>query len=60
MSTTRLAAKAGLSRAIISFVEPELRNPKLEALLRICSVLTVDLAEILREAAAKATKAHRR
>jgi len=56
LSMTELAARAGLSRAMISFVEHELRNPTLETLLRMSMVLKVDLADILRKAAIEAAK----
>lgn len=47
---TVLAAKAGLSLAMISFIERELRNPTLETLLRITIVLEISLSDILRQA----------
>ena len=56
LSMTELAARAGLSRAMISFVEHELRNPTLETLLRIAAVLEVDLAKVLEKASAGAAK----
>lgn len=56
LSMTELAARAGLSRAMISFVEHELRNPTLDTLLRIASVLEVDFADVLRKAEAEAAK----
>ena len=56
LSMTELAARAGLSRAMISFIEHELRNPTLDTLLRIAAVLKVDLAEVLRQAATEAAK----
>jgi transcriptional regulator with XRE-family HTH domain len=56
LSMTELAARAGLSRAMISFIEHELRNPTLDTLLRIAAVLEVDLAQILRKAADAAAK----
>jgi transcriptional regulator with XRE-family HTH domain len=51
LSMTQLAELAGLSRAMISFTERELRNPTLDTLLRICAALKVDLADIIRKAA---------
>ena len=54
LSMTELAARAGLSRAMISFVEREIRNPTLETLLRISAVLNVELADLIREAANRA------
>jgi transcriptional regulator with XRE-family HTH domain len=47
---TVLAQKSGLSQAMISFIEREIRNPSLETLLRISSVLELHLDEILRRA----------
>ena len=57
---TVLASKAGLSQAMISFVERELRNPTLDTLLRITGVLKVDLGRIIQEAAAEAAGTRRR
>lgn len=54
LSMTELAARAGLSRAMISFVEREIRNPSLETLLRITAVLKVELADLVREATNRA------
>ena len=50
LSMTLLARKAGLSRAMISFVESEFRNPSLETLLRIAYVLEMNLAEVIQRA----------
>lgn len=50
LSMRDLATQAGLSHAMISFVERELRNPTLDILLRMSVVMDVDLAELLREA----------
>lgn len=50
LSMTQLAAKAGLSHAMISFVERELRNPTLDTMLRIARVLEVNLDDVLRQA----------
>ena len=47
---TILAERAGLSRAMISFVEREIRNPSLETLLRITHVLELDLGKIITKA----------
>ena len=57
MSMTQLAQEAGLSLAMISFVERELRKPTLETLLRIAAVLDVDLGALIQRAskAAKGT-----
>ena len=50
MSMTQLAQKSGLSLAMISLVERELRKPTLDSLLRIAEALDVDLAALLRRA----------
>ena len=59
ISMVRLAAAAGLSHAMISFIERELRNPTLDTLLRICSVLEVDLGDLINEAARAASRKSR-
>ena len=56
LSMTEVAARAGLSRAMISFIESEFRNPTLGALLRVASVLEVDLADVIRRAEKEASK----
>lgn len=59
LSMTELAARAGLSRAMISFVERDIRNPTLETLLRISAVLKLELADLIREATTRAkSKVH--
>ena len=50
LSMTVLAKRAGLSQAMISFVERELRNPTLDTLLRISEVLEIDFAVVLSQA----------
>ncbi|HVY70956.1 MAG TPA: helix-turn-helix transcriptional regulator [Verrucomicrobiae bacterium] len=50
ISMSRLAQEAGLSQSIISLIERDLRNPTIDTLLRICSVLKVDLAALLKDA----------
>jgi transcriptional regulator with XRE-family HTH domain len=47
LSMEALARKAGLSQAMISFVEREIRNPTLDTLLRITDVLSLDLDEVI-------------
>ena len=47
LTLAAVAARAGLSYQMVSFVEKELRNPTLDTLLRISSALGVDLAEII-------------
>lgn len=50
LSMTTLASRAGLSQAMISFVERDIRNPSLDTLLRITHVLNVDLWCVIRDA----------
>lgn len=57
VSMNRLAEASGLSPAMISFVERELRKPTLDTLLRIAEALKVDLWQVLREATL-AAKSH--
>jgi transcriptional regulator with XRE-family HTH domain len=45
-----LAAKAGLSYQIISYIERELRTPKLDTLVRIANALEIELSEVIRRA----------
>jgi len=56
LSMTQLAERAGLSRAMVSFVEREIRNPTLETLLRMCAALDIQLADILSRATRTASK----
>jgi transcriptional regulator with XRE-family HTH domain len=53
LSMTTLAAKAGLSQQMVSYVERGMRNPTLETLLRITDALDMDLAKVI----ARASKA---
>lgn len=55
-SMTVLAQKSGLSQAMISFIEREIRNPSLETLLRIAGALGIHLDEVLRRAREAADK----
>jgi XRE family transcriptional regulator, regulator of sulfur utilization len=50
LSLSALAATAGLSHQMVSFVEKEMRNPTLDTLLRIAAALEIDLAEIICQA----------
>lgn len=50
LSMTQLAAQAGLSHAMISFVERNLRNPTFDTLLRISLVLGTDLPDLIARA----------
>jgi len=47
LSMTTLAAKAGLSQQMVSYVERGMRNPTLETLLRITDALDIDLAKVI-------------
>jgi transcriptional regulator with XRE-family HTH domain len=55
---TVLAQRAGLSQAMISFVEREIRNPSLDTLLRMSEVLNVNLGAVIKRAYVAA--AHRK
>ena len=50
LSMTALAAKAGLSQQMVSYVERGIRNPTLETLLRITEALDVPLGKIITKA----------
>lgn len=54
LSMNRLAERSGLHVSMISLVERELRNPTLDALLRISEALEIDLWQIIKEASPKA------
>jgi DNA-binding XRE family transcriptional regulator len=58
LSMTVLAQRAGLSQAMISFVEREIRNPSLDTLLRISSVLNTPLDEVIHRAREQARYPH--
>ena len=53
VSMNVLSERAGLSQAMISLVERDLRNPTLDTILRIANALELDLSKVI----AKATKA---
>jgi transcriptional regulator with XRE-family HTH domain len=50
LSMDKLAQRAGLSQAMISFIEREIRNPSLDTLLRITTILEVNLDDVIRRA----------
>lgn len=50
LSMTVLAAKAGLSQQMVSYVERGMRNPTLDTLLRIAGALGLDLSSVLKRA----------
>jgi predicted transcriptional regulator len=47
LSMTRLGERAGLSHQMISYVERKMRIPTLDTMLRITSVLGVNLGELI-------------
>ena len=53
LSMNAVAAKAGLSQQMVSYVERGMRNPTLETLLRLAAALEVDLAAVIAEALRK-------
>ena len=53
LSMTALAAKAGLSQQMVSYVERGIRNPTLETLLRITEALGVPLGKMITKAERK-------
>ena len=55
LSMHGLAAQAGLSQSLISTFESKPWNPTLDSLLRIASVLEVDLGGVIQRATAQAT-----
>ena len=59
-SMRRLAAGAGLTQAMISLLENNLRNPTLDTLLRITSVLELDLGRLILKATASAAQEKRK
>jgi transcriptional regulator with XRE-family HTH domain len=50
LSLNELAARAGLSRQMVSYVEQEERNPSLDTLLRLARALKINLDDIIRRA----------
>ena len=54
LSMNKLAERSGLHVSMISLVERELRNPTLDALLRITEALGVDFWKIARAATQQA------
>lgn len=59
LSMTKLSEQAGLSRAMISHIEHEIRNPTLDTLLRICAAMNIELADLLTQANAAVSKSGR-
>lgn len=58
-SMRRLAAGAGLTQAMISLLENNLRNPSLDTLLRITSALQLNLGQVILKATARADQGKR-
>ncbi len=56
LSMNELAARAGLSQQMVSYVEREMRNPTLETLLRITAALEVDLGKLITRAQSAASR----
>jgi transcriptional regulator with XRE-family HTH domain len=56
LTLTAVAAAAGLSRQMISFVEQETRNPTLDTVLRICDAIGIDFEAVLKRANREARK----
>lgn len=50
LSLNVLAARAGLSRQMVSYIEQEERNPTLETLLRLTEALGVELDDVIKRA----------
>jgi transcriptional regulator with XRE-family HTH domain len=55
LSLNVVAQKAGLSRQTVSYIEQEVQNPTLDTLLRVTSVLEVDLEKIIARAHKRAS-----
>jgi transcriptional regulator with XRE-family HTH domain len=53
LSMNTVAARAGLSQQMVSYVERGMRNPTLDTLLRLAAAMEVDLAELIAEAQRK-------
>jgi transcriptional regulator with XRE-family HTH domain len=50
LSLNSLAAKAGISRQMVSYIEQEERNPSLDTLLRITDALQINLDDVIKRA----------
>ncbi len=60
LSLNALAARAGLSRQTVTFVEKEERNPTLDTVLRLSSALGIKFEEMLKQARRASTIAKRK
>lgn len=56
LSLAAVAARAGLSYQMVSFVEKEMRNPTLDTLLRIAAALEIDITKVINQAQSVAKK----
>ena len=56
LSLNELAAKAGLSRQMVSYIEQEKRNPSLDTLLRLTRALQINLDDLIRRARRSVTR----
>ena len=56
LSMSAVAARAGISQQMVSYVERGLRNPTLDTLLRITDALECDLAALIQDAAKSAKR----
>ena len=50
LSLSEVAARAGISYQMVSYVERELRSPTLDTLLRITGALQISLANVIKRA----------
>jgi transcriptional regulator with XRE-family HTH domain len=50
LSMRQLAAAAGLSQPMISYLESGMRAPSLDTFLRLCGVLEIKPSEVLKRA----------
>jgi transcriptional regulator with XRE-family HTH domain len=60
LSLNALAARAGLSRQMVTFVEKEERNPSLDTVLRLSSALGIKFEELLMQARRASTVSKRK
>lgn len=56
LSLNALAAQAGLSRQMVSYVEQEMRKPTLDTLLRMAEALDLRIEDIIGQARRAASK----
>lgn len=55
LSLNLVAARAGINRQTVSFIEQEERNPTVETLLRLTDVLGIKLEDLIRRARKRAS-----